>query len=161
MTTLIADLRENLLYADKRGTSGKLIKEDTVNKLFKITFRNKDTCWLAFSGDLYDAPAIIHFLSNLKTFEDLSQIYLIDEDKRPKVEDFEGFLARKNGDVYLIDDKLKIVPVESDYWAMGAGWREAIVLLDVGIPVKDIFSLLDDRTTHTCKEYSVVNYKED
>ena len=156
MTTIYVDQRERKIYADKQQTDSGVKTEAT--KLRIGYFKKNNSFLFADTGSVDDTNKIFNFLQTLDGLEDLHNLSL----KKPKnLKNAECFVipAWPYGQVYTITHTLIPTLREEEYWAIGAGWREAMVLLDAGgIEPWEIFAIINNRTTHTSKEFDVWDY---
>lgn len=152
MTTLILDRRNNTLYADQQETYYKHMKLKC-RKLVPFYINNTKWGWAAMAGDSEGGEIYLRWAKGLTAFDDI----YINSDTRPKFKDISGFLVNAK-EQYIIHEHGSPAQITDDYFAAGCGSEMAMVLLDVGIPVPEIFKIINNRSGMVSKEFDYVEY---
>lgn len=155
MTTLILDRRTKTLYADKNETYGKNGITIKCIKIVPVYLKNGfHWGWAAQSGPSAEWVTYLRYLSFL---DDIDQIKDTADD-RPRWRKLGGFLVSREGNTYVVDEEGVPIPMEDHYMCDGAGYVEALLLLDAGVSPPQVFKLISERTSHTSKEYDSIEY---
>lgn len=153
MTTLILDRRSKILYADQQETYGKAMRVPT-HKIVPLKLKTKNYGWIALAGSTEEGETFLRYVSKLDDFEEIKDL----NEKRPNWKKLGGIVVGPNDKTFLIGGDGTPWPIYCDYMTDGAGWEAALILLDLGINVPQIYTLLHNRTVHTSAVFDYIEY---